>query len=162
MSILLSNKRLNYSNDVFEMAYMIKARLAFALCILAIVVVMIAACSQASTTTTENSPMLPMQGDEVTSEESSPPIRFSGDCSIMIQSVGMESNDHISVYGSCLLPERACIVTQLLDHGEVVPWWPGTACATIEDGDWQIDVPLGDNNLEVKGYWVYASERSHS
>ncbi|MFO8100999.1 MAG: hypothetical protein R6U37_02355 [Dehalococcoidia bacterium] len=101
------------------------------------------------------------RGSEEAHSDWSAPIRFSGDCSIMIQGVGMKANNHISIYGGCLLPETACIVTQLLDRGEVVPWWPGTACATIEDGNWRIDVPLGENNLEAKGYWVYASERGN-
>ncbi len=143
------------------MGYTNQVRLLIALGMLFMVIVSIAACSQSPTTTIETSPVAPVQGDEITPDKSSAPIRFSGDCSIMIQNVSMKSNDHISIHGSCLLPENACIVTQLLDHGEVVPWWPGTACATIEDGHWHIDVPLAGNNLTVKGYRVYAWEREN-
>jgi len=126
-----------------------------------ILATLMSACSQSSTTIPEASPSASAQEDGAFPDKASPPIPFSGDCSIMIQSVGMEANDSISISGACILPESACIVTQLLDHGEVMPWWPGSACATIEGDNWQIDIHLGENNLEAKGYWVYASKRGN-
>lgn len=145
------------------MGYLNQARLVFGLGTLVTVAVLIVACSQSSTPTAQVSPEVPVQEeDEATPGKPSAPLRFSGDCAIMIQGVGMKSDDGISIYGSCLLPENACIVTQLLDHGEVVPWWPANACATIEDSHWHIDVPLESDNLTAKGYRVHAWERGNS
>ena len=62
---------------------------------------------------------------------------------IQVRSVRVEAGQAISVSGRSTLPEDACIHTQLHADGTPVDWWPDDQCATIEDADWEITVPLG-------------------
>jgi|GEM_PF-2691433 len=45
--------------------------------------------------------------------------------------------------GESLLPEGACLQTQLFADGAPVMWWPINTCVPVTAGRWRIEVPLG-------------------
>lgn len=44
------------------------------------------------------------------------------------------------------LPEETCLETQFFANGEPVDWWPTDTCVRVEEGTWQIAVPLGEGD----------------
>lgn len=73
---------------------------------------------------------------------------------ITIRGVQVQEGAYIQVRGQSDLPEGACILTQLEQEGEGVSWWPDGSCATVNNGQWQLAVQLGETgapqNLDAK------------
>lgn len=49
---------------------------------------------------------------------------------------------HVAVRGRSTLPDGTCVSTELWADGVQQTWWPADACAPIEQGAWEIVVPL--------------------
>ena len=47
------------------------------------------------------------------------------------------------------MPDGTCLKTELYADGQVQPWWPVETCVPVEDGTWQISVPLGEDEGPV-------------
>jgi hypothetical protein len=54
------------------------------------------------------------------------------------------TSDQIVFAGRSILPEGTCVLTELVADGTTEPWWPTRTCATVEAGEWNIRVPLGE------------------
>jgi hypothetical protein len=53
------------------------------------------------------------------------------------------SSEQVIVHGQSTLPNGTCLGTELWADGELQTWWPTDACARVQDGAWQLAVPLG-------------------
>lgn len=53
----------------------------------------------------------------------------------------------IVVGGKSTLPNGTCLRSQLFVDEKPQPWWPTIACASVQDGSWQIIVPLRDGGV---------------
>lgn len=62
--------------------------------------------------------------------------------SVTVGSVQVSAN-RIAFSGQSTLPEGTCLRTELRADGEPEGWWPVDICVTVQDGAWQIAVPLG-------------------
>jgi len=66
---------------------------------------------------------------------------------IKIQSVSLVNNEAITFTGAAVLPENACIETDLIEDGVSRPGWPTLQCADILTPDvgqgrnWELTVP---------------------
>jgi hypothetical protein len=56
----------------------------------------------------------------------------------------------IVVSGQSALPEGTCILTELRAEGQAQNWWPADACATVQQGEWQITVALGQGGAPAE------------
>jgi hypothetical protein len=71
------------------------------------------------------------------------PRQRETDASLQIGRVRVADKERqITVWGETSLPDGACIQTELLVDDEAASWWPDTACAEVQDGGWELDVPL--------------------
>jgi hypothetical protein len=71
-----------------------------------------------------------------TAEEGQPP---AGDIAVE----GVEVTDaHVIVRGTSSLPEGTCVSTELWADGALQSWWPSDACAPVQQGKWELMVPL--------------------
>jgi hypothetical protein len=61
---------------------------------------------------------------------------------ISIDSVEVDPKSFIRAGGMSALPDGACILTQLLQEYQPVPWWPVDTCANVQMGRWDIQVIL--------------------
>ena len=61
---------------------------------------------------------------------------------ITIQSVEV-SGKQVIARGKSTLPDGTCLGTELWAGGELQTWWPSDACAQVQEGAWQLTVPLG-------------------
>jgi len=64
--------------------------------------------------------------------------------SITIKAVQVIAGDQIIVHGESTLPEGTCLSTELYADGELQTWWPTESCTPVQDGTWQLSVPLGE------------------
>ncbi|MFO7919146.1 MAG: hypothetical protein R6V13_13840 [Anaerolineae bacterium] len=64
-----------------------------------------------------------------------------GDLQIVRVRVAREEGE-MTVRGETSLPDGACIQTELLVDDEAASWWPDTACAEVEDGEWKMEASL--------------------
>jgi hypothetical protein len=48
----------------------------------------------------------------------------------------------VVVRGSSTLPDEACLNSELLAGGTPETWWPGDHCARIQQGEWELLIPL--------------------
>lgn len=56
---------------------------------------------------------------------------------------GVEATaEQVTLRGKSSLPEDSCISTELWADGVLVSWWPTDLCATVEQGLWELTVPL--------------------
>jgi len=63
--------------------------------------------------------------------------------SVRIDSVTVTACQEMVVRGHSTLPEGTCLGTELWADGELQGWWPGGICVPVEDGKWEMVVPLG-------------------
>jgi hypothetical protein len=63
--------------------------------------------------------------------------------SITIEGVQVTVGEEIVVHGRSTLPDGACLGSELWANGALQSWWPGETCLVVEDGTWQMAVPLG-------------------
>jgi len=49
----------------------------------------------------------------------------------------------VVVRGTSTLPDGACVSAELWADGALQTWWPADACASTEQGEWELVVPLG-------------------
>jgi hypothetical protein len=71
------------------------------------------------------------------------------DNALMIRSVQVDGGQ-IIVSGRSTLPDGMCILTELRAGGQAQAWWPAETCATVQQGDWQISVRLGQGNTPAQ------------
>ena len=148
---------------------MYQMRLFFGLITFITLATLISACSESITPTEPRSTTdlvedhepdsSPVASHDLAPSGSTTQLGYSGDCSILIAGIPAIRGDRIVVTGTCRLLDSACILTQLSANGEPVAWWPTDTCATIENGDWNIQVPLAQGNLVSRGYELQAWER---
>jgi hypothetical protein len=77
----------------------------------------------------------------------------SAEGSITIQSVHAERGE-ITFSGQSTLSQGTCLRTQLFADGTQVAWWPADACANVQDGAWEIAVPLPEEGLDPSVQYV--------
>ena len=63
--------------------------------------------------------------------------------SLTITGVQVVAGEQIVVRGESTLPDGTCLGSELWADGVPQPWWPGEDCIFVEDGTWQMVVPLG-------------------
>jgi hypothetical protein len=70
----------------------------------------------------------------------------TGDEILVIEGVHVELGE-IAFRGRTLLPDGTCLLSQLYVDVNVddqsVPWWPAETCIRVQEGQWEIGVPLG-------------------
>lgn len=81
-------------------------------------------------------------------------VVFSGcattpDYTITVNSVHVDS-DSVAFAGQSNLPNGTCLETQLYADGDPETWWPMDTCVVVQDGAWQITVPLGEEGAPDK------------
>lgn len=65
--------------------------------------------------------------------------------------------DAVTVDGHSTYPDGTSVQAELLAGGQGAVWWPESAYATVQDGAWQITVPLDGITLDPEvEYVVYA------
>jgi hypothetical protein len=64
--------------------------------------------------------------------------------SITIEEVQVVSDVQIIVRGHSTLPDGTCLGTELWADGVLQPWWPTDTCVLIQEGRWELSVPLGE------------------
>lgn len=67
----------------------------------------------------------------------------TGDQVLVVEGVRVDS-DQLAFRGSTLLPDGTCLLSLLYVDDEPVSWWPDDECISVEDDEWQIRVPLGE------------------
>lgn len=75
--------------------------------------------------------------------------------------------EQVLVSGPSSLPDGTCILTELRADGQLAEWWPATTCATVDNGEWQIIVSLGQGDSPTKLeadvlYEVHARQQGHA
>jgi len=65
---------------------------------------------------------------------------------IMTKSVQVVPGTHVTFEGQSSLPDGKRLQTQLSADEAPVTWWPAEATAEVEAGQWQIRVPLGEED----------------
>jgi hypothetical protein len=70
--------------------------------------------------------------------------------SISIVGVQVIAGEQIIVHGRSTSPDGTCLETELYADGQLQPWWPTKTCVPVEDGTWQISVPLGKGEAPVE------------
>jgi len=63
---------------------------------------------------------------------------------IATERVQVASGSHIAFEGRSSLPGGTCLLTELAADGAAVSWWPAGQCVEVEDGRWEVSVPLGE------------------
>jgi len=62
---------------------------------------------------------------------------------ITIEEVQVTAGKQIVVRGRSTLPDGICLGSELWANGENQVWWPEDTCVAVENGAWQLVVPLG-------------------
>lgn len=70
-------------------------------------------------------------------------IQDAANDKITICAVQVVPSRQIVVRGESALPNGTCLHTQLFTDRKAEPWWPTFSCASVQDGAWQMLVPLG-------------------
>jgi hypothetical protein len=70
--------------------------------------------------------------------------------SITIEGVQVTDGESIAVHGQSTLPDGTCLGTELWADGVLQTWWPGETCVPVQDGAWQLSVPLGRDGVPVE------------
>jgi hypothetical protein len=68
----------------------------------------------------------------------------TGDELLVIEGVQVDLTQ-IMFSGSTLLPEGTCLLSQLYIDESPASWWPADVCIRVQEGSWEIRVPLGEN-----------------
>jgi len=58
--------------------------------------------------------------------------------------VRVKNGEFVEFSGLTILPDGACLQTQLYVGDEPLSWWPTDKCIQVQDGKWFISVPLGE------------------
>ena len=67
------------------------------------------------------------------------------------------SDSEIRIHGKSNLQNGACINTELWSNDTKLPWWPDGKCITVNQGIWELTVPLVSEKLKPDvQYVVYA------
>ena len=66
--------------------------------------------------------------------------------------------EEITFSGTTTLPEGACLLSELTQDGDLVPWWPGDACTPVSEPTWEINVfltePLDEGaQYRLRAWW---------
>jgi hypothetical protein len=69
---------------------------------------------------------------------------------ITVDGVQVTAGEQIDVQGQSTLPDDTCLGSELWADGEVQAWWPGEICVPVQDGVWQMNVPLGANEVPAE------------
>ena len=70
--------------------------------------------------------------------------------SVSITGVQVIAGERIIVRGRSTLPNGTCLETELYADGGLQSWWPAKTCVPVEDGTWQVSVPLGEGEAPVE------------
>jgi hypothetical protein len=75
-----------------------------------------------------------------------------------ITGVEVRAGEEITFTGTTTLPEGACLLSELTQDGDLVPWWPGDACTLISAPTWEINVfltePLDEGaQYRLRAWW---------
>ena len=60
----------------------------------------------------------------------------------------------ISFSGYSVLPDGTYLQTQLYEDGEPAAWWPADKYVQVQDGEWQITVPLSDLSEDITKLYI--------
>ncbi|MBW6467131.1 MAG: hypothetical protein K0B06_11550 [Brevefilum sp.] len=73
-----------------------------------------------------------------------------------ITGVEVRAGEQIAFTGTTTLPEGACLLSELTQDGDLVPWWPGDTCTLISGPTWKINVFLTEPLDEDAQYTLRA------
>jgi hypothetical protein len=73
----------------------------------------------------------------------------TGDELLVVERVRADP-DQILFHGSTLLPDGICLLSQLYIDDRPASWWPSDACIPVQEGEWEIRVPLGQEDAPDK------------
>jgi archaellum component FlaF (FlaF/FlaG flagellin family) len=59
------------------------------------------------------------------------------------------SDTQIIIRGSSTLPDGSCVNTELLADGTPLSWWPGDTCISVEQGEWELKIPIEEKKLQA-------------
>lgn len=62
--------------------------------------------------------------------------------SLTIEAVRVDAGAAVTVRGISSLPDGSCLNSELWADGVEQAWWPGDECVPVEEGAWQMVVPL--------------------
>lgn len=81
----------------------------------------------------------------------------AGPGAIRITGVQVASGEALIVRGESRLPDGACIQVRLYADQSLQSWWPADLCGTVEEGVWEISVPLvsADYSIELSPEVIY-------
>ena len=64
------------------------------------------------------------------------------------------SDSEIKIHGKSSLQNGACINTELWSNDTKLPWWPDGKCITVNQGIWELTVPLISEKLKPDVQYV--------
>lgn len=69
-------------------------------------------------------------------------------------------NEDISFHGSSTLPDGTLLRTQFYEEDEPIAWWPVDTDVQVQNGEWQMTVPLSENltNLHAGSETIFHFE----
>jgi hypothetical protein len=70
--------------------------------------------------------------------------------SITVEGVQVTEGQQIVVHGRSTLPDGTRLGSELWADGVLQSWWPAEACLPVEEGAWQIVVPLGAGEIPAE------------
>ena len=79
-----------------------------------------------------------------------PPETGAPQGSVTIEGVRVTAGEQIDVHGQSMLPDDTCLGSELWADGELQAWWPGETCVPMQDGAWQMTVPLGTGEVPAE------------
>jgi hypothetical protein len=79
-----------------------------------------------------------------------PPEAGAPQGNITVEGVQVTAGEQIAVHGASTLPDGTCLGSELWANGELQTWWPGETCVPVQNGAWQMDVPLGSNGVPAE------------
>lgn len=79
-----------------------------------------------------------------------PPEEGGPQGSITIEGVQVTAGEQVVVHGQSTLPDATCLGSELWAEGDLQAWWPGETCVPVQDGVWQMIVPLGTGEVPVE------------
>ena len=59
-------------------------------------------------------------------------------------------SDFLYFHGDASLPDGTILESQLYESGKSVPWWPADQSITVDNGTWEVKVPLGINGAPAR------------
>jgi nitrous oxide reductase accessory protein NosL len=64
------------------------------------------------------------------------------------------SEDQVVVKGTSTQPDGDCVQTELIAGKVPLDWWPRDACGQVQQGDWELIVPLEEHQIDASVNYV--------